>query len=155
MTVSTSEHAISLAAELVSAYVSRNSVPVGELPGLIRSVSDALVALSKPTEAVPEQRPLRPAVPVKNSVQEDHIVCLEDGRRFKSLKRHLMAVHGTNPEEYRAKWGLPSTYPMVAPAYTKERSTLALKLGLGRRVVDGSVGVDVGDRGRREADEVA
>ncbi len=150
------EHAIELTAELVSAYVSRNSVPVGELPGLIRSVSDALVGLSKPTQAVPEAAPLVPAVPAKKSIHEEHITCLEDGKRFRSMTRHLLAVHGMTPKQYRAKWGLAEhDYPMVAPAYAKQRSTLALKLGLGRKDVAAPVDATVDDRVDREADEAA
>lgn len=120
---------VDLAADIVSAYVSRNSLSATELPQLIGSVHTALANLGAPAATEPEAR--RPAVPVRRSVTPDHIVCLEDGRKFRSLKRHLRAEHNLSPEEYRQKWSLPHDYPMVAPNYSAVRSQLAKELGLG------------------------
>ena len=123
-----------LTTKIVTAYVSNNALPVTALPDLIRTVRDALVIASDgPSQAEPEQVELKPAVPIKKSVTDDYIVCLEDGKRLKMLKRHLASSYGMTPDEYRTKWKLPSDYPMVAPAYAKARSKLALELGLGRR----------------------
>ena len=126
---------IEMTAELVAAYVSRNSVPVAELPNLIRSIHGSLTTLG--TVAAPEgpSEPLKPAVPVKKSITDDYIVSLEDGRKFKSMKRYLAGL-GMTPADYRAKWGLPSDYPMVAPAYAAKRSELARSSGLGRKASD-------------------
>ena len=124
---------VQLAAEIVSAYVSRNSVPTGELPGLIQSLHKALDNLGRTAEPEPVAEPLKPAVSIKKSVSEDAVTCLEDGQKFKSLKRHLASAHGMTPQEYRARWGLGKDYPMVAPAYANQRSTLARSLGLGRK----------------------
>src|SRR3954470_21905582 len=121
---------IELAAEIVSAFVSNNSVPVTELPALISNVHAALTNAAQGTTEPPKEE-LRPAVPVRKSVQPDYIVCLDDGKRFKSLKRHLRTVYNLTPEQYRAKWGLPADYPMVAPNYTAVRSELAKQMGLG------------------------
>lgn len=118
--------------EIVAAFVERNPVAPEALPGLISSVHAALKGLGQ-TEPVVEARELVPAVPVKKSVQQDFIVCLEDGKKFKSLKRHLRTAYGMSPDEYRAKWGLPADYPMVAPSYAASRSELAKKIGLGRK----------------------
>jgi predicted transcriptional regulator len=118
------------ASGIVSAYVSNNTITMAELPGLIRSVHAALQTLSGPSAAEPE--PLRPAVPVKKSIFKDYLICLEDGLKFKSLKRHLRSKYGLSPDEYRHKWGLPADYPMVAPGYSEKRSKLAKKMGLGR-----------------------
>lgn len=126
-------HYVTLAAELVSAYVSRNSVPAIELPGLIQSVHKGFVGLSGSQQPTPEAAPLVPAVPVRKSVQDQFLICLEDGKHFKSLRRHLLTRHGMTPDGYRAKWGLPSTYPMVAPGYAAQRSVLAKSIGLGRK----------------------
>jgi MucR family transcriptional regulator, transcriptional regulator of exopolysaccharide biosynthesis len=124
---------IELAVEIVSAYVSNNSLPVGELPAFIGQVHAALAGVSKgPTLDIPAE-PAKPAVPIKKSLTNDFLVCLEDGRKFKSLKRHLHTHYNLSPEAYREKWGLPSDYPMVAPAYAKARSALALKMGLGQK----------------------
>ena len=123
---------LELAAEIVSAFVSNNSLPATELPALIGSVHAALSTLDRGPAEEPQEE-LRPAVPIKKSVQPDYIVCLDDGRQFKSLKRHLRTVYGLTPEQYRAKWGLPSSYPMVAPNYAAARSQLAKQLGLGAR----------------------
>jgi predicted transcriptional regulator len=116
---------------IVAAYVSKNTVTVADVPTLIRTVHDGLVAMDQPV-AKPEPE-LKPAVPIRKSVQPDYIICLEDGKKLKMLKRHLMTAYGLTPDEYRARWGLPDDYPMVAPNYAKARSELALKLGLGRR----------------------
>jgi predicted transcriptional regulator len=121
---------VAYATGIVSAYVRNNTLDTNELPELIRSVHAALVSLSKPADDEPE--PLKPAVPVKKSVFKEHIVCLEDGQKFKSLKRHLRSKYGLSPDEYRQKWGLPPDYPMVAPGYSEKRSKLAKKMGLGR-----------------------
>ena len=122
---------IELAADIVSAYVSNNSVAASELPGLIAEVHAALVRVASgaPAAAAPDN--LRPAVPVKKSVGTDYIICLEDGKKFKSLKRHLRTHYNMSPEEYREKWGLPPDYPMVAPNYAQARSQLAKEMGLG------------------------
>jgi predicted transcriptional regulator len=123
---------IELAAEIVSAYVSNNSVPASDLPSLLSDVHSALVRVSTgAVVAVPEAA--KPAVPPKKSITNDYIVCLEDGRKFKSLKRHLRTQYNMSPEEYREKWGLPPDYPMVAPAYAKARSALAKQMGLGQQ----------------------
>ena len=125
---------IELAAEIVSAFVSNNSLPVSELPALIGAVHDALTKAGNGTaEPTVEAQKKAPAVPVKKSVQPDYIVCLEDGKRFKSLKRHLRTVYDLTPDQYRAKWGLPHDYPMVAPNYAAARSELAKQLGLGQK----------------------
>jgi predicted transcriptional regulator len=123
---------IELAAEIVSAYVSNNSVPATDLPGLLSEVHSALVRVSTGgVVATPEAA--KPAVPPKKSITNDYIVCLEDGRKFKSLKRHLRTQYNMSPEEYREKWALPPDYPMVAPAYAKARSALAKQMGLGQQ----------------------
>ena len=122
----------SLTARIVAAYVSHHQLPVSELPRLIQSVRDSLQRLTAPAEEAPAKEELRPAVAIKKSVTPDYIVCLEDGKKLKMLKRHLMSSYGITPDEYRAKWGLPSDYPMVAPNYAKARSDLALQLGLGK-----------------------
>ena len=127
---------IGMAAEIVAAYVTHNSVPTGELPALLRSVHETLASLASGPPAFPEPDVLKPAVPIKKSVHDEFIVCLENGKRFKSLKRHLATTYGLSPEEYRAKWGLPKDYPMVAPAYAQSRSNLARQMGLGRKTGD-------------------
>ncbi|QKV18671.1 MucR family transcriptional regulator [Oricola thermophila] len=121
-----------LTADVVSAYVSNNPVPAGDLPGLI---SEVHTALGKTLGAVVEevQEKPRPAVNPKRSVTDDYIICLEDGQKFKSLKRHLMSHYNMTPEQYREKWGLPADYPMVAPSYAAQRSKLAREMGLGRK----------------------
>lgn len=120
---------IAWTAEIVASHVQNNSVAINDLPQLIRTVHDSLNGLSG---AVAAEKP-QPAVPVRRSVTPDHIVCLEDGRKLKMLKRHLATAYGMTPEEYREKWGLPADYPMVAPNYAKQRSSLAKKIGLGKR----------------------
>ncbi len=118
-----------LAADIVSAYVGQNSAAVGELPQLIGEVYRTLAALGGEPAA---ERP-NPAVPIKRSVHADYIVCLEDGRRLKMLKRHLRTAFAMTPEQYRQRWGLSADYPMVAPNYAKQRSKLAREIGLGRQ----------------------
>jgi predicted transcriptional regulator len=121
-----------VAAEIVSAYVSNNSVQVSDLSKLISEVHRALTS-SHAGPVEPKQEPLTPVVNPKRSVHPDYIVCLEDGKKFKSLKRHLRTHHDTSPEQYREKWGLPHDYPMVAPNYAQARSALAKKMGLGQK----------------------
>jgi len=123
---------IDLAADIVSAYVSNNTVPAADLSGLIAEVHAALQRTSSGIAPEPAPEPLKPAVPVKKSVNPDFIVCLEDGRQFKSLKRHLRTSFDLTPDQYRAKWGLPADYPMVAPNYAAARSELAKQSGLGQ-----------------------
>jgi predicted transcriptional regulator len=115
----------------MSAYVSNNSVPVSDLPRLFGEIHSALVRISSGTAVVAAPEAQMPAVSVKKSIANDHLICLEDGRKFKALKRHLRTNHDMTPEEYRQKWHLASDYPMVAPAYAKARSALAKKSGLG------------------------
>lgn len=121
---------LAFATGIVSAYVRNNSLHRAELPDLIRSVHAALMDLSRPAPPAPEAP--TPAVPVKKSIYKDYLICLEDGLKFKSLKRHLRSKYGLSPEEYRARWSLPADYPMVAPGYSEKRSKLAKKMGLGR-----------------------
>ena len=128
----TTTNNIELAGDIVSAYVSNNSVPAADLPGLINEVYNALVRVGSSAAAAPAEAP-KPAIPVKRSVTDDHIICLEDGKKFKSLKRHLRTQYGLSPEDYREKWGLPADYPMVAPNYAKARSNLAKQMGLGQQ----------------------
>lgn len=126
------ENYIELAADIVSAYVSNNAVLTNDLPMLIGDVHSALQRLGT-GEVEPVAEPLRPAVPIKKSIAPDYIVCLEDGKKFKSLKRHLRTQYDLTPEAYREKWGLPSDYPMVAPNYAAARSALAKQMGLGQQ----------------------
>lgn len=122
-----------LTAEVVSAYVSNNSVPMNELPGLISQVYTALGSTqSDQGSQQPAEKP-KPAVPIKKSVTDDYIICLEDGKQFKSLKRHLSSKYDMTPEEYRQRWNLAPDYPMVAPNYAAARSKLAREMGLGRK----------------------
>jgi predicted transcriptional regulator len=123
---------IDLAADIVSAYVSNNTVPASDLPALIAEVHKALMATHMQLNE-PEPEPLKPAVNPKRSIFPDYIVCLEDGKKFKSLKRHLRTHYDLSPEEYREKWSLASDYPMVAPNYAAARSALAKKMGLGQQ----------------------
>ncbi len=122
---------IEMTAEIVAAYVENNTISTAELPALIQSVHRALVGVSTGAEAV-ESTPKEPAVPVRRSITADHLICLEDGRKFKSLKRHLRTKYNMSPEDYRAKWGLAKDYPMVAPNYARARSELAKQMGLGQ-----------------------
>jgi predicted transcriptional regulator len=121
---------VDMAAEIVAAYVSAHQVPAQDLPDLIRLVHAALREVDG-APAAPADASQEPAVSVKKSVTPDFIICLEDGKKFKSLKRHLRTRYGMSPEDYRAKWGLPHDYPMVAPNYAKARSALAKRMGLG------------------------
>jgi MucR family transcriptional regulator, transcriptional regulator of exopolysaccharide biosynthesis len=123
---------IQLTAEIVSAYVSNNSVPAADLSSLIDQIHSALTRVSSGQSEVGSE-PLKPAVSVKKSITPDHIVCLEDGKKFKSLKRHLRTQYGMTPEQYREKWSLPADYPMVAPNYAAARSQLAKQMGLGQQ----------------------
>ncbi len=123
---------VELSTEIVSAYVSHNAVSPGDLPRLIAEVHHALRGL-KNDEAPVQVEELKPAVPVRKSIAPDYIICLEDGKKFKSLKRHLRTHYNLSPEEYREKWGLPADYPMVAPSYSATRSKLAKDNGLGRK----------------------
>jgi predicted transcriptional regulator len=123
---------IELTAQIVSAYVGNNSVPSAEIANLIGQVHAALRRVSGGQATVPAE-PAKPAVPVKRSINSEYIVCLEDGKKFKSLKRHLRTQYNMTPEQYREKWGLPAEYPMVAPAYAAARSQLAKQMGLGQQ----------------------
>lgn len=123
---------VALTAEIVSAYVANNTVTASEVPALIGDVHEALSRAANRLAPVTREE-LRPAIAVKKSITADHIVCLEDGKKFKSLKRHLRTHYNLSPEEYREKWGLPHDYPMVAPNYANARSQLAKRMGLGQR----------------------
>jgi predicted transcriptional regulator len=129
---SSSNSFIELAADIVSAYVSNNSVPANDLPSLISDVHAALLRVTSGTLSPSAEAP-KPAVPAKKSITREYLVCLEDGRKFKSLKRHLRTQYNMSPDEYREKWGLPPDYPMVAPDYAKARSNLAKQMGLGQQ----------------------
>jgi predicted transcriptional regulator len=121
---------IELTTEIVSAYVSNNSLPTAELPALIEAIYGSLNKIATGVQEAPAET-LAPAVPIKKSITPDFIICLEDGKKFKSLKRHLRTKYDMTPDQYRAKWGLPSDYPMVAPNYASARSELAKAMGLG------------------------
>lgn len=123
---------LALTTDIVSSHVSNNTVEVGELPQLIQHVYSALATAASGGVAAARSKP-KPAVAIKSSVRPSYIVCLEDGMKFKMLKRHLSTLHGVTPAEYRERWGLPSDYPMVAPNYAKYRSKLAKKIGLGTK----------------------
>ena len=128
----TREDMLRMAVDVVAAYLSNNQVASAQIPDVIQSVYASLSDLEvSPAEAKPE--PQKPAVPIRKSVNPDYIVCLEDGKKLKMLKRHLQTTYGLSPEEYRAKWGLPADYPLVAPNYAKQRSEFAKKIGLGRK----------------------
>lgn len=126
------ESLITLTAEIVAAHVSNNSVAVSDLPELIHNVHGALSGLGEGQPA-PAATKAEPAVPVKQSIKPDYIVCLEDGKKLKMLKRYLMTQFGMTPDQYRAKWGLPADYPMVAPDYAEQRRSLAKSIGLGTK----------------------
>ena len=123
---------IGLTANIVSAYVSNNSVPSSEIPNLISQIHSALKRVSGGQVAAPAE-PLKPAVPIKRSITPDYLVCLEDGKKFKSLKRHLRTQYNMTPDQYREKWGLAPDYSMVAPNYAAARSQLAKQMGLGQQ----------------------
>ena len=123
---------IELTAGIVSAFVINNSVAAGDIPALINQIHSALLRVSSDTKEQPAE-PLKPAVSPKKSITPDHLVCLEDGKKFKSLKRHLRTQYNMTPEQYREKWGLPPDYPMVAPNYAAARSKLARDMGLGQQ----------------------
>jgi predicted transcriptional regulator len=123
---------VALAAEIVAAYVSNNTVAAADIPGLLSEVHGALVQAASSAAAGPPAT-AKPAVPIRRSLGPDYIICLEDGRRFRSLKRHLRTQHNMTPEQYREKWGLPVDYPMVAPTYAQARSQLAKEMGLGQQ----------------------
>ncbi len=127
----TSDTLIELTADVVAAYVSNNPVQAADLPALIADVHGALGRVGG-RDSAPAEKP-KPAVNPKKSIHDDYIICLEDGKKFKSLKRHLMTHYGLTPEQYREKWGLDVNYPMVAPNYAAARSALAKKMGLGRK----------------------
>lgn len=127
------EMLLSLTADVVAAYVSNNSIRAGELPTLIADVHAAFARTGIREEVVPVIEKPKPAISPKRSVADDYIICLEDGKKFKSLKRHLMTHYNMTPEQYREKWELDPSYPMVAPNYAKARSQLAKKMGLGRK----------------------
>ena len=140
---------VHLTADIVSAYVTNNKVESSDLGKLIEEVHLALVR-APAAAAEPEKTPLVPAVPVRKSVMPDYIISLEDGRKFKSLKRHLQGTYGMTPDEYRKKWGLARDYPMVAPNYAKARSELAKRMGLGRKSGE-TPARKGGGRGRKRA----
>ncbi|GIX12430.1 MAG: MucR family transcriptional regulator [Paracoccaceae bacterium] len=122
---------LALTTEIVSAHVANNAVPATDLPELIQTVYEKLSDLAR--EKAEKKQELIPAVPIKKSVTDDYIICLEDGKKLKMLKRHLASAYNMTPEEYRAKWGLKPDYPMVAPSYARKRQALANKIGLGRK----------------------
>jgi predicted transcriptional regulator len=123
------EELLRMTSEVTAAYVSNNPLAAAQLPEIIRTIHSSLAGLQSGGSAA---EPLAPAVPIKKSVHDDYIVCLEDGKKLKMLKRHLRTAYGLTPEEYRQKWGLPADYPMVAPNYAAQRSAFAKKIGLGR-----------------------
>lgn len=123
---------VDITAEIVAAYVSNNAVVGTDLPALIAEVHKALSSAASGTSQ-PEEQPLKPAVSIRKSITPDYLICLEDGKKFKSLKRHLRTHYNLTPEDYREKWGLPRDYPMVAPNYAAARSSLAKKMGLGQK----------------------
>ena len=131
--MSDSIHHVELAAEIVAAYVSNNSVPAGDLPTLLGDIHSAILRIGMGGAAPAPVEAAKPAVPPKKSITNEYIICLEDGRKFKSLKRHLRTQYNMSPEQYREKWSLPADYPMVAPAYAKARSALAKQMGLGQQ----------------------
>ena len=143
----TDQSVVGLTADVVAAFVANNSISATDLPGLIASIHSAIMGLSAPAPAAEAEKPV-PAVPIKKSVTPDYIISLEDGKQYKSLKRHL-AGRGLTPTEYRTKWGLPHDYPMVAANYSAKRSELARSMGLGRKAAEPVV--EAQPRGRRKA----
>ena len=138
------EELLRMTSEVAAAYVSNNNLPSGQLPDVIRTIHESLAALSGVKVAAASEPPM-PAVAIKKSITPDYIVCLEDGKKLKMLKRHLRSTYNMTPDEYRHRWGLPADYPMVAPNYAAQRSAFAKKIGLGRN------GGGKGRRGRRKA----
>ncbi len=136
-------------AQIVSAYLTANRLPADEISDFIRATYAALVTATS-QEADAETMPAQPAVPVKKSVTPTAMICLDCGRKFSMLKRHLLADHNMTPADYRAKWGLPSTYPMVAPDYAARRSALAVKIGLGRKTKAAPIIAETPRRGRKK-----
>lgn len=130
---SNAKRKLELTSRIVAAYISRNAVPAGDLPDLIQQTYSSLSGTSQRHQSEPGVEEQRPAVPIKKSVTVDFIICLEDGVKFRSLRRHLMAKYGLTPERYREKWGLPADYPMIAPSYARQRSELARASGLGKK----------------------
>ncbi len=124
---------LELTASIITAFVSRNSVAATELPSLIAATHAAIATLGEGGQPVVEPAKPAPAVPIKKSITADFIICLEDGRKFKSLKRHLRTAYNLTPEQYRMRWGLPPGYPMVAPSYAEARSSMAKRTGLGQQ----------------------
>ena len=138
------EELLRMTSEVAAAYVSNNNLPSGQLPDVIRTIHESLAALSGARVAAASEPPT-PAVAIKKSITPDYIVCLEDGKKLKMLKRHLRSTYNMTPDEYRHRWSLPADYPMVAPNYAAQRSAFAKKIGLGRN------GGGKGRRGRRKA----
>ncbi len=133
MSTADTSQVMTLTSQIVAAYVRQNNVPTSDLPALISSIFQSLAKLGQPVNQTEPPAELVPAVPVKKSVTPDYIVCLEDGKKLKMLKRHLNNAYSLTPSEYRTKWGLPADYPMVAPNYAKARSKLAFEIGLGMK----------------------
>lgn len=140
---------VTLTVDIVAAHVSNNAVPAADLPALIEGVYGALNQAVVPAPE-PQPEELRPAVSIRHSVKPDYLVCLEDGKKMKMLKRHLATHYGLSPDAYRAKWGLPKDYPMVAPGYRERRSTLAKANGLGRKPGEPAPAAKAGGKGRRK-----
>ncbi|MGK9231250.1 MucR family transcriptional regulator [Inquilinus limosus] len=126
------DNLVQMTTQIVTSYISRNTVPTDQLGAVIQSIHDALRNVGSAPAAAAAAAPAKPAVPIRRSVQPDYIVCLEDGKKLKMLKRHLRTTYNMSPEEYRAKWGLAADYPMVAPNYAEQRSAFAKKIGLGK-----------------------
>ena len=148
----TPDSMLALTTKIVAAYISKNAMPGAQLPALIDQVFQSLASVATGSAAAPAARP-DPAVPVKKSVFPDYIVCLEDGKKMKMLKRHLMTSYGLTPQAYRERWGLPSDYPMVAPSYAEKRSTLAKSIGLGRKPT-GAAATEVAPEAAAEEEQV-
>lgn len=127
---------VQMTTQIVTSYISRNTVPTDQLGSVIQAIHGALRSVGSTQAAAPAPVPAKPAVPIRRSIQPDFIVCLEDGKKLKMLKRHLRTTYNLSPEEYRAKWGLPADYPMVAPNYAEQRSAFAKKIGLGKARTD-------------------